>query len=31
MFDVHIQAAVNGKIIASERLNPFRKNVTAKW
>lgn len=31
MFDVNIQASINGKIIASERLNPFRKNVTAKW
>jgi GTP-binding protein LepA len=29
-FEVKIQAAVGGKIVASERLAPFRKDVTAK-
>jgi len=29
-FEVRIQAAVGGKIIASERLSPFRKDVTEK-
>jgi len=29
-FEVKIQAAVHGKILASERLSPFRKDVTAK-
>ncbi len=29
-FEVKIQAAVGGKILAAERLSPFRKDVTAK-
>jgi GTP-binding protein LepA len=30
MYEIKIQAAINGKIIASERLSAFRKDVTAK-
>lgn len=30
MFEVKLQAAVGGKIIAAERIAPFRKDVTAK-
>lgn len=30
MYEVKIQAAINGKIIASERISAFRKDVTAK-
>lgn len=30
MYDVKIQAAINAKIIASERIQAFRKDVTAK-
>lgn len=30
MFEIRIQAAINGKIVASERLSAFRKDVTAK-
>ncbi len=30
MFEVRIQAAVGGKIVASEAVKPLRKNVTAK-
>ncbi|MEK7166961.1 MAG: hypothetical protein AAB732_00915 [Patescibacteria group bacterium] len=30
MFEVKIQAAVGGKIVASERIQAFRKDVTAK-
>lgn len=30
MFEIKIQAAIGVKIICSERLSPFRKNVTAK-
>ncbi len=30
MFEVKIQAAVGGKIIASERISAMRKDVTAK-
>jgi GTP-binding protein LepA len=30
LFEVNIQASVQNKIIASEKLNPFRKNVIAK-
>ena len=29
-FEVKIQAAIGGKIIASDRVSPYRKNVTAK-
>ncbi len=29
-FEVRIQAAIGGKIIAADRVSPFRKNVTAK-
>lgn len=29
-FDIKIQAALGGKVIASERIAPFRKDVTAK-
>ncbi len=29
-FEVRIQAAIGGKIIAADRVAPFRKNVTAK-
>ncbi len=29
-FEVKIQAALGGKVIASERVAPFRKDVTAK-
>jgi len=29
-FEVHIQAAIGGKIIAAEKIPPFRKDVTAK-
>ncbi len=29
-FDIKIQAALGGKIVASERIAPFRKDVTAK-
>jgi translation factor GUF1, mitochondrial len=31
LFQVSIQASVNNKIVASEKLNAFRKDVTAKW
>ena len=30
LFEVHIQVAVGGKVIASERIKPLRANVTAK-
>ncbi len=30
LFEVHIQAGIGGKIIASERIKPLRANVTAK-
>lgn len=30
MFEVKLQAAIGGKIIAAERIAPFRKDVTAK-
>jgi GTP-binding protein LepA len=29
-FEVRIQAAIGGKIIAADRVSPYRKNVTAK-
>jgi GTP-binding protein LepA len=29
-FEIKLQAAIGGKIIASERISPFRKDVTAK-
>jgi GTP-binding protein LepA len=29
-YEVRIQAAIGGKIIAADRVSPFRKNVTAK-
>ncbi len=29
-YEVRIQAAIGGKIIASDRISPYRKNVTAK-
>lgn len=30
MFEVRVQAALNGKIVASEKIPPMRKDVTAK-
>jgi GTP-binding protein LepA len=30
MYEVRIQAAINGKVIASERISAFKKDVTAK-
>jgi len=30
MFEVKIQAAISGKIVAASRLAPMRKDVTAK-
>ncbi len=30
LFEIHIQVAIGGKVIASERIKPLRANVTAK-
>ncbi|HIQ31666.1 MAG TPA: elongation factor 4, partial [Aquifex aeolicus] len=30
LFEIHIQGAIGGKVIASERIKPLRANVTAK-
>lgn len=31
MFEVSIRACIGTRVIASEKLQAYRKNVTAKW